>query len=342
MELHWCAIPGGNFGDDLNPQLWPRLFPDLGSHRHDARLYGIGTLLGGRHDGGGAKLVLGSGGGDTTPRRLQGQWDFRWVRGPLTARTMQLDSRHVLGDSAWLWDGLRVPLQPDGTIGLVPHCATWSGYDWPRVAALAGMRAINPQRAPDAVVDDMRRCSMILTESLHGAVFADAMGIPWAVCRLSYRFNEFKWRDWTQFIRRCFEPHDVSVALASQLRRRKALTNRLARWADFRGQSRYNPLRPVANATAAEAAKVADELRRFGADTSRFACSPPSFVARQTERMVDACAAFAKDYGLTFRPPAHGPQFTAQRAWPQPLQTVAPAPAAACAPARSAPVRRHA
>ena len=53
MELYWCAIPGGNFGDDLNPQLWPRLFPDLGSHRHDARLYGIGTLLGGRHDGGG-------------------------------------------------------------------------------------------------------------------------------------------------------------------------------------------------------------------------------------------------------------------------------------------------
>ncbi len=333
MELHWCAMPGGNFGDDLNLVLWPTLFPDFASHLHDAQLYGIGTLLGGRYDRKTYKLVLGSGRGDAGAPIDQGLWDFRWVRGPMTARTLGLPLDKALGDGAWLWDGLAAPLQPSFRVGLVPHWATWDSFDWPLVASLAGMHAVNPRQHPSAVVNELRRCSLVLTESLHGAIFADAMGIPWAACRLSYRFNAFKWRDWLQSIGRPFEPHDAPVALAATLSEHKAVLNRLARWTDFRGASRYNPLRPVAASGLGDAWRVADDLDRFSRDTARFGCSAPTFVARQKERMLDACAAFAKDYGLAFQPPGTGASTT---------KTVCAAPAAMRVRGRIVRNRQHA
>jgi hypothetical protein len=60
MQLRYARMARGNFGDDLNVDLWPELFPDFAEEHADAHLYGVGTLLGGsRPDG--MKYVLGSG-----------------------------------------------------------------------------------------------------------------------------------------------------------------------------------------------------------------------------------------------------------------------------------------
>jgi len=308
MEMHWCAIPGGNFGDDLNLLLWPKLFPDMHQHHCGARLYGIGTLLGDRRDDQVHKIVLGSGQGDSASLRKREGWDFRWVRGPLTSRGVGLATDKALGDSAWLWDGLTGPLAPDHRIGLIPHWATWDGFDWPLVAMLAGMRAINPRGGPHQVASEMRGCRAILTESLHGAIFADAMGIPWAVCRLSYRFNSFKWNDWMQSIQRPFAPYDAALPLAASLACGKAVTNRLARWADFRSDCRYNALRPLRRSTLADAERVAEGLERFGRDNSQFTCSRSSFVVRQKQLMLEECESFARKYGLAFVPFSGAPK----------------------------------
>ena len=86
MNIKYCPIEGGNFGDTLNTMVWDRLFPDLTLHKEDMLVYGIGTLLDGRHDQSRKKIVLGSGIGEAHAAMPDPNWDFRWVRGPLSAQ----------------------------------------------------------------------------------------------------------------------------------------------------------------------------------------------------------------------------------------------------------------
>jgi succinoglycan biosynthesis protein ExoV len=304
MKLHYRAIPGGNFGDDLNLLLWPEIFPDLHEHHPAATLYGIGTILGGEHDPSALKIVLGSGLGYRGTPKLDETWDIRWVRGPYSAQLLGLAPDKALGDGALLWSGLAPTTNPspDGIVGLIPHHATWESFDWPSVAAQSGMLAVDPKLSPGDVAAQMGRCSRILTESLHGAIFADAMGIPWAACVLSHRFNEFKWNDWLAGIERPFDACVSDRPLVATLDRGKALSNRLARWTGLGGRARRNELRAVAPATTADVAHVAATLTGFGRNAANFRCSDRAVVSRQKQRMRQACADFARQYGLRFRP----------------------------------------
>ena len=96
MNIKYCPIEGGNFGDTLNTMVWDRLFPDLTLHKEDMLVYGIGTLLDGRHDQSRKKIVLGSGIGEAHAAMPDPNWDFRWVRGPLSAQEFGLPSELAL------------------------------------------------------------------------------------------------------------------------------------------------------------------------------------------------------------------------------------------------------
>ncbi len=80
MQIKYCPIEGGNFGDTLNTMVWDRLFPDLTQRKESILVYGIGTLLDGRHDRTLKKIVLGSGLGEAGAALPDPNWDFRWVR----------------------------------------------------------------------------------------------------------------------------------------------------------------------------------------------------------------------------------------------------------------------
>lgn len=302
VEIKYCQIPGGNFGDDLNALIWPRLFPDLAKLKGKVLFYGIGTLLDGRHDPHVKKVVLGTGLGELGSARADPNWDFRWVRGPQSARAFNLSGELALGDSALLWPDLHGSGDSEGLVGLIPHYATWESYDWAGVAARAGMVAINPRQSPLEVIGQMRRCSRILTESLHGAICADAMSIPWATCILAHRFNEFKWRDWLATVNRPLSPLVIDRPLVRTITPGKAMANRLARWLKYRSHTRFPALRPVTDATSEDANHVSEQLFSYGKHRANFACSQPSEVALQRERMQAACRDFAKDYGLLFTP----------------------------------------
>ncbi len=302
MAMKYCQIAGGNFGDDLNTLIWPGLFPDMAKLDGRALFYGVGTLLDGRHDRSVKKVVLGSGVGEARAALADPNWDFRWVRGPSSAREFNLSKELALGDPALLWRELQISADGQGAVGLIPHYATWDSYDWASVALNAGMVAINPRQSPTEVTAQMRRCSRILSESLHGAVCADAMGIPWSACVLAHRFNDFKWKDWLDTVQRPFAPLVMDRPLVRTIRRSKALTNRLARWANYRRYTRYPALRAVAAATVDDARHVSETLYRYGKDEAKFICSKPCDVARQRDRMMTACADFARDYELRFTP----------------------------------------
>jgi succinoglycan biosynthesis protein ExoV len=302
VVIRYCQIAGGNFGDDLNTLIWPGLFPDMAQLTGRALFYGVGTLLDGRHDKTVKKVVLGSGIGEKHAARSDPNWDFRWVRGPRSAQEFNLSEKLALGDPALLWHELKKRSDGQGAIGLIPHYATWDSYDWTHVASNAGMIAINPRQSPAAVTGQMRTCSRILSESLHGAICADAMGIPWSACVLAHRFNDFKWRDWLATVQRPFTPLVMDRPLVRTIRRSKALVNRLARWTNYRPYTSYPALRAAAAATIDDVWHVSETLYRYGKDESKFSCSKSSDVARQRDRMMTACADFARDYELRFTP----------------------------------------
>ena len=300
--IHYCRINGGNFGDDINLQLWSRLFPDLSKLTGQILFYGVGTLLDGRHDATARKVVLGTGLGGHLASPPDANWDFRWVRGPGTAREFGISGDLALGDSAILWPELLPGHDVAGPVGLIPHHATWDSFDWESVASKAGMLAINPRQSPAAVIAQMRTCSRILAESLHGAICADAMGIPWAECILAHRFNEFKWRDWLATVNRPYAPLAMNVPLVRSITRTKSIANRLARMFRYQRHTRRPALRPVAAATAQDVDRVAAALCAYGNCVRNFFCSDASDVARQKQRMLLRCEEFARDYKLQFTP----------------------------------------
>jgi hypothetical protein len=306
MILKYCPIAGGNFGDDLNTLIWEKLFPDLTKAQDGLLLYGIGTLLDGRHDRTVKKIVLGAGLGEANAAMPDPNWEFRWVRGPLSAREFGLPRELALGDPAVLWPALtpRAGARQSAPVGLVPHYQTWDSFDWTRVAANAGMVAINPRQSPADVIAQMRGCSRIMAESLHGAICADAMNIPWAPSILAHRFNEFKWHDWLATVNRPFTPFVADRPLVRSISKPKAVANWLGRLTRYQLRTRRPSLRPVAAATPEDVSRVSEDLARFASCEGNFTCSRPSDVERQKERMLAACHSFAHDYQLRFNPEA--------------------------------------
>jgi len=301
MELiNYCHIEGGNFGDDINLLLWTNLFPDIATLTGRILFYGVGTLLDGNQNAHIKKVVLGSGLGEAQGARAGRNWDFRWVRGPNTAGRFGISKELGLGDPAILWPGLHRGHDDQGPVGLIPHYATWDSFDWSLVGEKAGITVINPRQSPDAVVAEMRNCSRVLAESLHGAICADAMGIPWASCVLAHRFNEFKWRDWLATIDRPYRPLMLDRPLVRKISKTKALANRLARLIKYQRSTRHPHLRPVAAATQNDVQCVADRLAALSRLSDIFQCSRAPDISKQRSRMLKSCAEFAKDYKLHF------------------------------------------
>jgi hypothetical protein len=310
MPIDYCLIEGGNFGDDLNSTLWRQLFPDIDQLSKDVVITGIGTILSRKPAANMRKVILGSGATGPNVQLNTGNSDIRWVRGPQSAQAVGVAKQLGVGDPAWLYSDLYDAFDADrsGAIGLIPHWATWCSFDWKSVAAHAGMIGIDARLPPAQVMHKMRSCSRILTESLHGAVFADAMGIPWAPAILAHRFDRFKWEDWSASIHRQFNPFIADRPLVNSIGPIKSITNRIAKGINFK-TSRLPALRAIKASSAEDAEQIATQLFKYCADESNFFCSNPRLVKMRKERMLDICADFAKDYGLTFRPDNTSPPY---------------------------------
>ncbi|MFC5571352.1 polysaccharide pyruvyl transferase family protein [Lysobacter yangpyeongensis] len=298
MRLKYCKLPHGNFGDDLNVELWPALFPDLETKHPDTWLYGVGTILGGTQPEG-PKVVLGSGCGYRGTPQLGSEWKVYWVRGPGTAKKCHLDPALGLGDAAVLWPPLqreRAPVQ--ARIGLVPHHKSYDSFDWDTLARDAGLYPIDPRQSPQAVADAIASCERVLTESLHGAIFADALGVPWRATVLARRFNDFKWQDWLDTLGMKLHTAEVHVELKRELSTAKAIGNFLTRWVG--GPDERNHLRPIRAANASDIERVRQDLINIAGETGSYVLSDPAVRARQQARMREACARFAAEHGLTF------------------------------------------
>jgi hypothetical protein len=232
MALRYYS-PTNNFGDALNRAgLWESVVPAFADLAARYDVFGIGTLLSRRFVGESArkpKVVLGSGCGYHTAARADASWRVAWVRGPLTAHICDVRRDDALTDPAYLLPFARpdLPWRSHGRAGtvLMPHIDSDARADFRYLAQLLGFKYVAPTEPLEAIVAAFGAARRVVTESLHGAILADMLRVPWTPLVTHKRINTFKWRDYCASIDVPYCPVVLSSALIDS-----APSRRIARW----------------------------------------------------------------------------------------------------------------
>lgn len=213
MKLYYFQDPRGNFGDDLNPWIWPRLIPELSQRVDDPDwLIGIGTLLNHRLPATGELHVMGSGVGYGERMRHDADVHFHAVRGYKSAAALGLAPEVVITDAAVL---LRIMNVPPSSLSRVRTGVMFTGlslenYDWAAICESLGYTFISCHWSVERVLNELQRCDQLLTEAMHGAIVADALRVPWVPITCSEGVLAFKWEDWLSTVDLPYEPTVVT------------------------------------------------------------------------------------------------------------------------------------
>lgn len=198
MKLYYYRDRQGNFGDDLNPWLWPKLLPP-GTLDDDptSLLLGIGTILGRAVPASPIKWVIGSGTGYSQVPPLDDNWRFMCVRGPMTAHALGLSPELAATDPAAL-----LHRQPGLTgqrrtgAAFMPHHVSVAHFDWKSLCDRVGLAFVDPRASVDSTLATLATSALVITESLHGAIVADTLRVPWIPVVCYDHILAFKWLDW--------------------------------------------------------------------------------------------------------------------------------------------------
>jgi succinoglycan biosynthesis protein ExoV len=205
MHLYSFKAPHGNFGDDLNAWLWPRVFGADITRAPGTTFIGIGSILDRRIEAlHGRKVVFGTGVRSThnIPER-DGDLQIRFVRGPISAAAVGKGTTAIT-DPAILVAAMpsRRSGHPTRAVGFMPHYHSLRVIDWPRLCSRLGFVFIDPRHGVEETLHALGGCGALITEAMHGAIVADALRIPWhRVSVVAWRREGFdvaslKWLDW--------------------------------------------------------------------------------------------------------------------------------------------------
>jgi len=203
-----------NFGDDLNIWLWPRVVPQFFERAEDYLLIGTGTIISDKVPAASRRYVMGSGAGyGAVPRDLAGgSWRFMFVRGPLTAKVLDLPAEAAVTDGAMLLPQYLPPsdlLGPRTGVVFIPHWKSALQGEWAEVCQMAGVSYVSPMQPLEKVMSAIVNASLVLTESMHGAILADAYRVPWIPLRTTPEVNDFKWTDWCASVGLTYRPEYI-------------------------------------------------------------------------------------------------------------------------------------
>lgn len=187
-----------NFGDSINPWFWKQYIDTPFSDDCDQLLVGIGTLINNLLPEDYREIhVLGSGAGygHFIPKKRE-NWHIHCVRGPLTAKALEIDDKYAITDPAILLNELTtIGTNRNMNCGFMPHI----GIDSPRLKETVeecGILYISPGDEPAKVIEEVNRCERLICSAMHGAILADALRVPWYPVSTSNEILPFKWQDW--------------------------------------------------------------------------------------------------------------------------------------------------
>jgi succinoglycan biosynthesis protein ExoV len=272
LKLYYFKSADGvaNFGDDLNPWLWRQLLGGYLSDESDVLFAGIGTLLNDRLPRARRTIVFGSGVGfGSGAPRVDDSWTFYCVRGPLSAQALGLSADVAITDPALLL----APLLPAATdraahrFSYMPHYRNANSH-WASVCRGLGFGYIDPREPIQDVLRELRRSDVLITEAMHGAIVADALGIPWIPVRTAGAGTlAFKWQDWCASLGLSYRPHRVVPLFTATASGIKATTKRVIAAAQLSWIARTaRPALSAASLRAQRLAQLHERLERLKTD----------------------------------------------------------------------------
>lgn len=231
---------------------------------------------------------------------LDASWEIRFVRGPLTAQKLGLDPSLALTDPApLLLDYVDLPEVKDIEQLFIPHWASEGVTDWADICAQAGMHFLSPATSPEIVIQTIARSKQVVTDSLHGAIFSDALRVPWKSVVTGKGFLHFKWQDWCAAMGLNYASHPLLLApweahMSLWDRMRFPLLKKLA-------QHRLAPDKyqaaPVRITTTLDRGDIARDLAAIAA-RGGFMLSTDAINRKRMHELVVQCERMADDKGF--------------------------------------------
>lgn len=203
MKISYFTGKYPNFGDDLNLWMWPKILPDFFDEDDKTVFLGIGSIIGEKvYSPDVSKIIFGSGyvpKYHDKPDVKDGSWNIYFVRGPRTAKLLDISPDLALGDSAILLRAVmgNAPKSSE-VISFMPHWESLDRGHWESACKLSGINLIDPRQPVEKVLNELLRSKMVIAEAMHGAIVSDALRIPWVPIMPLNRVHTDKWFDWAE------------------------------------------------------------------------------------------------------------------------------------------------
>lgn len=234
MKIDYWRSAHGNFGDDLNEWLWREMLPGIWDAGDGIRFIGIGTVLNRGLESDQFTVIFGSGAGYAAPPRTlkdARKCKVYGVRGPLSARAVNLEPYLALTDPAILIAALpRFQNLARQGVAFVPHWKSVGIGTWPAICRELGIDYVDPQQDSELVIRRIGSANLVLAESMHAAIVADALRVPWISVTTTPEFLAFKWADWAASL-----GMTISTCPLKPSSLQEAMRNTLLRYSQHRG-----------------------------------------------------------------------------------------------------------
>jgi pyruvyltransferase len=204
-----------NAGDFITPMLLRRYgFTPVHGYPQEALVFSCGSLME-KVPADFSGFILGTGFMYHDSIRSFDKARILAVRGELTRNKIGAPKDTVLGDPGLLVSRfLTIRQKKRYKLGIIPHYVDKEDKRIGRICQNYNRDVlfINIQSDPLDVVQNIDKCELILSSSLHGLVFADSLGIPniWMVLSDQVSGKGFKFRDYNSALGKDQDP--VSVA----------------------------------------------------------------------------------------------------------------------------------
>ena len=216
---YWNVHP--NFGDLINPWLWPKVFNNMDfkdlpktedgilQALDETVLVGIGSLLNERFPVSKKNIVLGAGVGYGAPNNRVREADIYCVRGPLSAQALGIDkSKGIIDPGVLVKKYLNFNKTKKYKVAFMPQVTSMvkCSKAWSQICDELDLELINSMDGVEKVSQEIAEAELLITESMHGAIVAQALDTPWVPIVTRREILDFKWQDWCQSIGLDYQP----------------------------------------------------------------------------------------------------------------------------------------